>query len=220
MRPMNHLCHRWLLAAIVTVLPASALAARAPQQVIQEASDQVKSILAAQMTEGSQKEKAQKARLKKVVDRFLDYRELSRRALGPHWKDRSEKEQTEFVDLLRALIEESYTGSIRKNVDYELDIEDTEIDDDGAKAHVHAVTSSENKKGREVSEFLTFHLYLKNRSWMIYDVEFGDVSLVRHYRGEFNRKIKKESYQALVEVMREKLAEIRAGKKSEREVEL
>jgi hypothetical protein len=51
-------------------------------------------------------------------------------------------------------------------------------------------------------------------------VEFGDVSLVRHYRGEFNRKIKKESYQALVEVMREKLAEIRSGKKSEREVEL
>jgi phospholipid transport system substrate-binding protein len=220
MRTMRHRSHRWLLAAAVAALPATALAARAPQQVIREASDQVKSILAVKVTKGSQKEKAQQARLKKVVDRFLDYRELSRRALGPHWKDRSQEQRTEFVALLRELIEESYTGSIRKNVDYELEIEDTEIDDDGAKAHVHAVASSENKKGREVSEFLTFHLYLKDRSWMIYDVEFGDVSLVRHYRGEFNRKIKKESYQALVEVMREKLAEIRSGKKSEREVEL
>ncbi len=220
MRPMKRLCHRWLLVAAVTALPATALAARAPQQFIREASDQVKSILAVKVAKGSQKGKAQKARLKKVVDRFLDYRELSRRALGPHWKDRSAEQQSEFVNLLRDLIEESYTGSIRKNIDYELEIENAEIDDDGAKAHVYAVASSKNDKGREVSEFLTFHLYLKDRSWMIYDVEFGDVSLVRHYRGEFNRKIKKESYEALVKVMREKLAEIRSGKKPGREVEL
>ena len=47
---------------------------------------------------------------------------------------------------------------------------------------------------------------------MIYDVEFGDVSLVRHYRGEFNRKIKKESYAALIKAMKSKLNEIKTGK--------
>jgi hypothetical protein len=33
---------------------------------------------------------------------------------------------------------------------------------------------------------------------------------VRHYRGEFNRKIKKEGYPALLTAMRKKLTEIKA----------
>ncbi len=62
------------------------------------------------------------------------------------------------------------------------------------------------------NNLLNFHLYLKNRIWLMYDVEFGDVSLVRHYRGEFNRKIKKESYKALLTAMQKKLKEIESGK--------
>jgi phospholipid transport system substrate-binding protein len=146
------------------------------------------------------------------VDKFLDYHELSKRSLGPHWKDRSAGEQTEFTGLLRDLIEEAYTQPISDNVDFTMEYEEEEIADDGATASVLAVASSKNKKGKTVSEDLTFHLYLKAKKWMIYDVEFGDVSLVRHYRGEFNRKIKKESYAALIKAMKSKLDEIKSGK--------
>jgi phospholipid transport system substrate-binding protein len=146
------------------------------------------------------------------VDKFLDYHELSKRSLGPHWKDRSPEEQTEFTQLLRDLIEEAYTQPISDNIEFTMEYEDEEIGEDGSSASVIAVASTKNKKGKTVSEDLTFHLYLKAKKWMIYDVEFGDVSLVRHYRGEFNRKIKKESYAALIKAMKKKLKEIKSGK--------
>lgn len=207
-------------AALLMAAPATGLAAAGPRQVIHDASEQVRGILKVKVAKGSKAEQAQKEKLKKVVDGFLDYTELAKRALGPHWKARTPEEQTEFVGLLRELIEASYEGAIRKNADYTLDIEDQELDESSGKARIFAVASAKNKKGKLVSEDLTFHLYLKDRAWMIWDVEFGDVSLVRHYRGEFNRKIKKESYAALLKVMREKLADIKAGKKVEKKVKL
>jgi len=189
-----------------------AWAAVSPQQVIRESAEKVRVILRKKVKKGSPAAKQQKEKLKKVVDDFLDYHELSRRSLGPHWTERTSEEQEEFTRLLRDLIEASYTSTISKNIDFKMEYEDEEINEDEAQADVTAVASAKNKKGKTVSEDLTFHLYLKQRSWLIFDVEFGDVSLVRHYRGEFNRKIKKESYQALVAAMRKKLDEIRSGK--------
>jgi phospholipid transport system substrate-binding protein len=203
--------HMLMVITLALCLPFSLQAAPAPQQVIQDASEQVRSILKKKVKKGSKAAKAQKKKLKKIVDKFLDYHELSKRSLGPHWKDRSAEEQTEFTQLLRDLIEEAYTQPISDNIEFTMEYEDEEIAEDGTAA-VMAVASTKNKKGKTVSEDLTFHLYLKTKKWMIYDVEFGDVSLVRHYRGEFNRKIKKESYAALIKAMKNKLKEIKSGK--------
>jgi phospholipid transport system substrate-binding protein len=202
---------QFITVVLAICLPLSLQAAPAPQKVIEDASEQVRSILKKKIKKGSKAAKAQKKKLKKIVDKFLDYHELSKRSLGPHWKDRSPEEQTEFTQLLRDLIEEAYTQPISDNIEFTMEYEDEEIAEDGTAA-VMAVASTKNKKGKTVSEDLTFHLYLKTKKWMIYDVEFGDVSLVRHYRGEFNRKIKKESYAALLKAMKNKLKEIKSGK--------
>ena len=201
-----------MVIALALCVPLSLHAAPPPQKVIQDASEQVRTVLKKKVKKGSKAAETQKKKLKKIVDKFLDYHELSKRSLGPHWKDRSSAEQTEFTQLLRDLIEEAYTQPISDNIEFTMEYEEEEIGDDGATASVWAVASTKNKKGKTVSEDLTFHLYLKAKKWMIYDVEFGDVSLVRHYRGEFNRKIKKESYAALIKAMKKKLDEIKAGK--------
>lgn len=201
-----------VLVILALCIPQGLQAAPAPQQVIKDASEEVRSVLKKKVKKGSKDSKAQKQKLKKIVDKFLDYHELSKRSLGPHWKERSPEEQAEFTQLLRDLIEEAYTQPISDNIEFTMEYEEEEIGDDGATASVMAVASTKNQKGKTVSEDLTFHLYLKTKKWMIYDVEFGDVSLVRHYRGEFNRKIKKESYPDLIKAMRTKLDEIRSGK--------
>ncbi|MBW1870795.1 MAG: ABC transporter substrate-binding protein [Deltaproteobacteria bacterium] len=201
-----------LIAMSLTILTTTGLAAPSPQEVIKDGAEEVRKILTKKTKKGSPAEKVQKEKLKKVVDGFLDYQELSRRSLGPHWKDRSEEEKTEFTKLLRDLIEASYTSTISDNIEFSMEYEEEEIDEDTMTATVASVASAKNKKGKTVSEDLTFHLYLKKRIWLMYDVEFGDVSLVRHYRGEFNRKIKKESYKALLTAMQKKLKEIESGK--------
>lgn len=194
---------------LLTSAPARA---EAPARVISKAAEQVRDILKSKVKKGSAAERRRKKKLKRVVDRFLDYHELARLSLGPHWRERSHQEQGEFTQLLRDLIEASYLSTISDNINFKLKIEDEEITEEGDQASVWAVASAKNSKQRTVSEDLTFHLFLKGQAWFIYDIEFGDVSLVRHYRGEFHRKIKKESYAALLRAMRKKLAEIRHGK--------
>ena len=46
-----------------------------------------------------------------------------------------------------------------------------------------------------------------NGGWMVYDVVTDDVSIVRNYRSQFNRIIRRKSYKALVKKMRDKLQE-------------
>jgi phospholipid transport system substrate-binding protein len=211
---------RRCVITLLLLLPPSVLAASPPKQVIEEGAEKVRSVLRQKSKKGSPEEKSQKENLKTVVDGFLDYRELSRRSLGPHWEGRSSKEQDEFTTLLRDLIEASYTSAIRNNVEFTMKYESEEISEEDNTAVVAAVASAKTSKGKSVSEDLVFHLFLKTSRWMIFDVEFGEVSLVRHYRGEFNRKIKKESYQALVAAMQKKLKEIREGKPAEKEWKL
>lgn len=208
----------FLLAALLA--PATVHAARGPKEVIEDGTEKVRSILKKKTKDNSKEEQARKEQLKKIVDGFLDYYELSRRALGPHWDARKSEERAEFAQLLRDLIEASYTSAIRNNVDFVMNYEGEEIAEDGATANVSTVASAKNSKGKTVSEDLIFHLFLKDQAWMIFDVEFGDVSLVRHYRGEFNRKIKKESYEALLTAMRKKLDEIKSGKIKEKTIKL
>jgi phospholipid transport system substrate-binding protein len=203
--------------ALMSLLPLSARAAPSPRQVIESSAESVKEVLRQKTAKGSREEQDQKARLRKVVDGFLDFAELAKRALGAHWEPRTEQERTEFVQLLRDLIEAAYANAIRQNVDFTLRIDEEQLAEDGATASVVAVASAQTKKKKTVSEDLVFHLFLQNGRWMIYDVEFGDVSLVRHYRSEFNRKIKKESYPALVAAMKKKLDEVKSGKVSEKD---
>jgi phospholipid transport system substrate-binding protein len=217
---MTTITFRGLLGIAVAslILPATSLAGVAPQKVIEKATEDVRTVLKQKTKKGSKEEEAQKQQLKKVVDGFLDYNELARRSLGSHWLQRSALEKTDFTQLLRDLIEASYTNAIRNNVEFTMKYEGEKIDEEGSTASVTTMASAKNSKGKTISEDLLFHLFLKDGAWMVYDVEFGDVSLVRHYRSEFNRKIKKESYQALVEAMKKKLAEVREGKVNDKDL--
>ncbi len=209
---MKSRCHCALLALGLLWLTPQALAAPSPKQTIEQSAEEVRTILRKKTTKDSAEEKKQKEDLKKAVDRFLDYASLAQKSLGPHWDTLNAKQRDEFSQLLRDLIEASYTSAIQSNIDFTLTYDAEEIKPDGSGASVSAVASAKSGKGKTVSEDLTFTLHLKDKKWMVYDVEFGDVSLVRHYRGEFNRKIKKDGYPALLTAMKKKLNEIRAGK--------
>ena len=104
------------------------LAGDSPTQIVNKGAENVRQILKKKVKKGSPAEAAQKKELKKTVEGILDYHELAKRALGPHWKARTDKEREEFIGILRDLIESSYTGSIRNNVNFNLEIEDEELD--------------------------------------------------------------------------------------------
>nr|MBI3614092.1 ABC transporter substrate-binding protein [Nitrospirota bacterium] len=52
----------------------------------------------------------------------------------------------------------------------------------------------------------------KSGDWVVYDIIVDGISLVRNYRGQFERIIRAESYAALVEKLRKKSKDITTPK--------
>jgi phospholipid transport system substrate-binding protein len=184
--------------------PASA-AAKGPIKSLKRTNTQINKLLKVKTVKGSAKEKRIKGELTTAVNRFLDFRELARRSLAKHWKARTEAERTEFVDVLRQLIEHNYLSQMRSNLDYNVEYRSEKVK--GDKARVTTVIKVvKNKRPEEV--IVKYKMRRKNEAWVVYDVITDDVSIVRNYRRTFNRIIKKKSYQALVKKMRKKLAKL------------
>lgn len=138
------------------------------------------------------------------VNAFLDFEDLARQALKKHWTKRTEAEQKEFVQLLRDLIERNYVKQLNKNLDYKVQYRDELRKGDRAKVTT-AVKVTRNNRPAEV--VIEYKMKKENGRWLVYDVITDDVSIVRNYRSQFNRIIRKNSYEHLVKKMRSKLQE-------------
>src|SRR4029453_566955 len=55
---------------------------------------------------------ARRAEVRRVADSLFDFTEMSRRALGRHWADRTAEERQEFVRLFTDLMARSYIGKM------------------------------------------------------------------------------------------------------------
>jgi len=192
-----------LLLLLVSVGRVDALA-ETPTQAIKRAHARINKLLAQKTKPGSPADTRVKQQVTREVNTFLDFTELARRALGRHWEARTEDERKEFVDILKALIERSYVKQLRTNLGYKIEYRKESTKGDSAEV----VTAVKVKKNRRTTEIvIEYKMQRAGAKWMVYDVVTDDVSIVRNYRSQFNRIIRKESYEALVKKMREKLQE-------------
>jgi len=145
-------------------------------------------------------------RIKKAVNRFLDFRQLAKLALSKHWEERTPAERDQFVGILRELIERSYIKQLRSNVNYQVKYNSEQVDGDTARVLTAVQVKQDSGRIDQVS--VEYKMRRVDGAWMVYDVITDDVSIVRNYRSQFNRIIKRKSYQALVQKMRKKLETI------------
>jgi len=62
-------------------------------------------------------------------------------------------------------------------------------------------------RGKPLKVAMEYRLVHKQRGWLVYDVVTDEQSLLETYRAEFNKVIKKESFDALLAKLKQKLAE-------------
>jgi len=198
---------RMLATTILLVLFAASQAqayAESPTQVLKRTHRRINQLLARTVKAGTPAEKTLKDQIKKQINTFLDFTELARRALARHWEARTEAERKEFVSILQDLIERSYTKQLRSNLAYKLEYGKESQEGDTASV-VTTVKVVKNK--RTTAIVIEYKMRKAGGGWMVYDVVTDDVSIVRNYRSQFNRIIRRESYEALVKKMRDKLQE-------------
>ena len=168
-----------------------------PAQLIKSRNEAVDKILA---SAGDNISQATKERLKDIINGFIDFRELSRLALGKYWKARTEQEKKDFTNVFQQLIRNS---SVKKLEIYKADrIEYEAPEFSGKIAKVNTIAY----KGRKQVEVL-YKMHEVGSEWKVFDMEIDGISTARNYRGSFYKQIAKTSYKEMYDKLVKRLAE-------------
>ena len=216
---------RILSAAIVAAIPWSAPASPAsptertdcpkfkkdesPKAVLKTSTERVKEIIRRKAETQAAMDKRD-VDLKNEVNAFIDFDELGIRALGSHWDGLDEQKRKKFLSTLRDLIETAYTTRIKQHLNFTVEYTKAEVDCD--KAFVATVAKA--KRGKLKTDY---RLHWKNGRWYVWDLIIEDTSLVRQYKTMFNKIIKRNGFDSLLNRMLNKKEEILKAKKLKKE---
>jgi phospholipid transport system substrate-binding protein len=145
---------------------------------------------------------AKRREMQKIVSDFLDFDELAHRALARHWDEITAAQRTEFVNVLRDLIERNYIKQVHGQPNYDLHFDKETIT--GSEADVVATLEASNN-GKKVKVAMEYKLLYKANKWLVYDVVTDEQSMLENYRAEFNKIITKQSFDALLKRMKKRL---------------
>jgi phospholipid transport system substrate-binding protein len=148
-------------------------------------------------------EKKRRAELRVAIGSLFDYSEMTKRALGRHWRELSPADRTEITGLFTDLLEHSYAGKIESYNNEKVLYVREDIDEDYAEVKSKVISV----KHDEFS--VNYRLLNENGKWRVYDVVIEGVSLVSNYRSQFNRIISEKGYDGLVKKLRAKSQEIK-----------
>src|SRR4051812_15401805 len=95
--------------ALGVVLPASAAT---PTETLKAYSDVVLKILEDPALKSADRKSERRAAVRKVAEEVFDLSETAKRALGPHWNQRTPAEREEFTGLFAELLEGTYIARI------------------------------------------------------------------------------------------------------------
>ena len=140
------------------------------------------------------------SRLRKIADSRFDYGEMAKRSLGGQWDKLGARDRQEFVDLFTELLTTTYAERIHAYSDEEVTFLSERLEGDHAEVKTVMV-------GKKTETLLDYRLMKKNDDWKAYDVVVDGISLVSNYRGQFTAILRSSSYEHLVEILRDKIAQ-------------
>ena len=193
------LWHGIVLILMTLVFPATSFAGEATKE-IKETTDKIIAIISDPAFKGTNKRSERDRLLRKVVDERFDWREMSRRTLARHWKERSDKEKRLFVDLFGKLLERTYMDRVGGYSGEKVLYEGEKVDGKYGIVKVKIIT----KKETEIP--VKYRVKKKKGEWFIYDISVQGVSLINNYRKQFNSIIIKSSFNDLMKKLKAKVS--------------
>ncbi len=126
-----------------------------------------------------------------LLGEFLDYERLTRLSLDKEWNKRSPRERQQFVSLLRQLVERQYQRNMESTLAYRVKWVGTEPIDTGVKVK----SSARSVKGRSASPpvAIDYSMSPAGEEWKVFDILTDEVSLVKNYKRQFRRVIRKKA---------------------------
>ena len=188
----------WFLA--MCLLSSPVLAIQAPQDLVQETTDKITSVLRADQD----KIKADSNYLLTVVDDIVashfDFDRMSSWVLGKYWRKAKPDEKTRFASEFRTLLVRTYAKALNDNYDKKIDMLPVRGKQGGEEALVR--TEVQQDAGFPIP--IDYRMYVKNGTWLVYDVSVDGISLVTNYRSSFSSEIRRDGLPKLIERLAER----------------
>ena len=142
--------------------------------------------------------------LRKAIDERFDYRQMVMRSLAKNWDLRSDQERQQFISLFKSLLENSYANKLESYSDEKINYLSEVIKGKYALVKTEVVRPSSTIA-------VDYKLTQENGDWQVYDFVIEGVSMIRNYRSQFTKIIRKDSYEVLVQKLTDKINELEQG---------
>jgi phospholipid transport system substrate-binding protein len=143
-------------------------------------------------------------RMREVIDKRFDFRAMSQRTLATNWKKATDAEQQRFTELFSELIQNSYVSKIESYTNETVEYPGEKLKGRKAVVDTLIITSS-----AEIP--VNYRVYLKDGSWLVYDVIIEGVSLISNYRSSYQEIVKRDGFDGLLAQMEEKIRELKSA---------
>ena len=140
-----------------------------------------------------------RGKLRELINPRFDFSEMAQRSLGANWKEITPEQRKEFVDLFSSLLAKTYLSRIETVKRGMVKVKDESID--FPRAEVKTLVTN---KGDTFP--INYKLLNRESNWKVYDVIIENIGLVANYRTEFAGIIRKNSFDGLLKMLREKTA--------------
>ena len=150
---------------------------------------------------------ARRVALRKIIAERFNYRQMVMRSLAKNWDTRSDQERQKFIALFKSLLENSYANKLEAYKDEEINYLDEMI-----KGKYALVKTEVVRKSSTIG--VDYKLIQENGNWKVYDFVIEGVSMIRNYRSQFTKIIRRDSYEVLVQKLTEKINELEQDSKT------
>lgn len=188
-----------LIVANVNMAPALADTGGSPMAVTQTMVDHALQIMANKKAPIQQRRR----QLREAIENEFDFTEMSRSALGYHWRTLSQNQRSQFTQLFTAFIEDAYLSKIQDYSDQQVQFQGQSPLGQGY-TQINTAIVEPGKSPIAVN----YLLLQKDTTWKIYDVTVDAISIIANYRNQFNRVINEKGFDQLMADLQAKQQEL------------
>ena len=145
--------------------------------------------------------------MQKAIDERFNYSQMVRRSLGKTYDSLSDQKKQNFIKLFKGLLENSYASKLESYRDEKINFLDEVVKGKYALVKTNIVRSNNTIR-------VDYKLILGNGEWKVYDFVIEGVSMIRNYKAQFTKIIRRDSYEVLVEKLTKKINELEKGSKA------
>lgn len=178
-----------LLAAVLLA------AAPAPLEVVKSGNTEVQKIITSKGASAEQ--------LSQTVDRFVDWGELSKRALGETWDKLTPAQRQDFSETMQGLLRASYAQKALSQGRALIQYGKESIQGNEATVETKVIMSRDRLPVR----YKLFRADDKSE-WRIYDIVTDDISLLETYQGQFRKILASKGFDGLLATLKSKRAQL------------